>query len=91
MNETVNKARSWDKSPDIKILIFSGLGRNWREKEITGTFFFREHCQLKFDVYGTETMRISENQDRKLRIKVNISVLQELDWSQIRKWGEIKK
>jgi hypothetical protein len=28
MDEIVNKARSWDKSPDIKILIFSGLGRN---------------------------------------------------------------
>jgi len=28
MMDEINKARSWDKSPDIKILIFSGLGCN---------------------------------------------------------------
>jgi hypothetical protein len=28
MDEIANKARSWNKRPDIKILIFSGLGRN---------------------------------------------------------------
>ena len=28
MFEIVNKARSWNRSPDIKMLIFSGLGRN---------------------------------------------------------------
>jgi hypothetical protein len=64
MDGTVNKARSWNKRPDITNINIFRSGEKFKRKRNYWNFFFREEHRLKFDVYGTATMRISKNRDR---------------------------